>query len=107
MSTESSLQPPTNRVERSLWNYVQLRDGDYPSDWNRFYTFIVIAHVARVGWDANDVKARMVRYGLSPDKAKEMAEVYWHGRCVLRVHSKWTHGSEYVSWVRKDGMRVT
>jgi hypothetical protein len=66
-----------------------------------------MAHVRRQGWDAKDEEIRMVRYGLPKAKAKEIAEVYWHCRCVLRVHSRWENSRGYADWMRKGGIRLT
>jgi hypothetical protein len=107
---EEDLEVPSDPVEYALFRYVQLRHGDYaasPFDWGRFYRFVVISHTRRKGWDAYDVKARMVRYGLPEGKALEMAEIYWHCRCALHVRSRRTNRVGYARWMRKEGFRLT
>ncbi len=84
-----NVEIPSDPVEMALFRYVRLRHGDnatHPLDWDRFYRFVVVAHAHRRGWDADDVEARMVRYGLPKAKAEEMGEVYWHWS--LRVASE-------------------
>ncbi len=96
---------PTDTVERALWQYAGLADGSnasHPLDWKRFYRFVVLAHVRRKGWDVGEVKSRLVKYGFPSRKALEMAEVYWHGRCVLRIRNRWSQG-DYAGWLGKDG----
>lgn len=105
-----NFEVPSDPVEFALLRYVKLRHGDNaasPFDWDRFYRFAALAHVRRKGWDAYDVKARMVRYGLPEGKATEMAEIYWHCRCALRVRSRWTDHLAYAKWMRKSGVRMT
>ncbi len=96
---------PSDDVEFALWQYAGLAHGSnatHPLDWRRFYKFVVLAHARRRGWDVGAVKSRLIKYGFSPDKALEMAEIYWHGRCVLRIHKRWSQG-DYSGWVGKDG----
>jgi len=93
---------PVDTVERALWQFAHLAGSNvsHPLDWRRFYRFIVLAHIHRKGWDVGKVKSFLLRYGFSPEKALEMAEIYWHGRCVLRIRKKW---SDYSGWVEKGG----
>jgi hypothetical protein len=105
-----NLEVPSDPVEYALFRYVRLRHGDnasHPFDWDRFYSFVVLANARRKGWDAYDVKARMVRFGLPEGKASEMAEIYWHCRCALWVRSRRTNRVGYAHWMRKDGFRLT
>jgi hypothetical protein len=100
---------PSDPVEYDLFRYVRLRHGDnasHPLDWDRFYRFVVRAHIRRKGWDAYDVKARMLRYGLVEGKATEMAEIYWHCRCAMRVRSHWTRRIGYADWMHKGALRT-
>lgn len=100
---------PSDPVEFALWQYASLAHGDraaHPLDWGRFYRFVVLAHVRRKGWDAGNIETLLRNYGFSSEKAKEMAEVYWHGRCVLRVRSK-SSKSDYSGWLKKGGFRLT
>jgi len=99
---------PSDLVEFALFRYVRLRHGDsasHPHDWDRFYKFVVLAHRRRKGWDAHDVKARMIRYGLSGEKATAMAHIYWHCRCVLQVRSQRRNRVEYAHWMRSGGFK--
>lgn len=101
---------PSDPVEYALFRYVRLRHGNnasHPFDWDRFYRFVVLAHARRKGWDAYDVKGRMVRYGLPAGKATEMAEVYWHCRCAMRVRSGSTERMGYAQLIRKGGTYLT
>jgi hypothetical protein len=105
-----NFEMPSDPVELALFRYARLRHGDSaasPFDWDRFYRFVVLAHLRRKGWDAHDVKGRLVRYGLPKAKATEMAEVYWHCRCVLRVRSQFADRLGYAKWMRKGGARQT
>ncbi len=105
-----NFEVPTDPVELALAKYVLARHGDnasHPFDWDRFYRFVVLAHARRKGWDAYDVKARMVRYGLPEGKATQMAKVYWHCRCALRVRSRRTDRLAYAKWMRKGGVSFT
>jgi hypothetical protein len=104
------INTPSDPVEFALFRYAKLRHGDYaasPFDWDRFYRFVVMAHARRKGWDAYDVKGRMVRYGLPEKKAAEMSEVYWHCRCALRLRSRWGDRLGYAKWMRTAGTRST
>ena len=101
---------PSDPVELALFRYVKVRHGEAAAssfDWDRFYRFVVLAHTFRKGWDAYDVKARMLRYGLPEDKAEEMSQVYWHCRCALRVRSKWADRLGYANWMRRGGIPST
>lgn len=105
-----SFEAPSDPVELALARYVRLRHGNnasHPLDWDRFYRFVVLAHVRRKGWDADDVKARMMRCGLPEVKATQMAEIYWHCRCAMRTRSAWGKRVSYVGWARKGAQRVT
>jgi len=98
--------PPADAVERALWQYALLAHGSnasHPLDWRRFYKFVVLAHVRRKGWDVAEVKSRLLRYDFSPEKALEMAEIYWHGRCLLRIRNRWSQG-DYSGWLGKGGI---
>ena len=97
-------------VEMALLRYVRLRHGGnatHPFDWDRFYRFVVAAHAHRKGWDADDLQTRMIRYGLPKEKAAQMAEIYWHCRCALRVRGRWAKGVDYSAWLKKGGFRLT
>ena len=104
------MEIPSDPVELALFRYVRLGhggDASHPLDWDRFYRFVVLAHVRNKGWDAYDVKARMLRYGFAEGKATEMAETYWHCRCAMRVRSHWTDRIGYADWMRKGGTPYT
>jgi len=98
------MEIPSDPVELALFRYVKARHGDVaasPFDWDRFYRFVVLAHIRRKGRDAYDVMGRMKHYGLPEKKAREMAEVYWHCRCALSVRSHWAARLGYARWMRK------
>lgn len=100
---------PSDAVERALWQYALLAHGSnasHPLDWRRFYKFVVLAHLRRKGWDVGGVKSRLMKYGFSKELALEMAEIYWHGRCVLRVRNRWSQG-DYSDWLGEDGVPWT
>ena len=101
---------PFDPVEHALWQYAGLAHGpsaSSPFDWQRFYKFIVLAHARRKAWDAADVRKRLRDYGFSVEKAEEMAEVYWHGRCVLHVRKQFGRWIDYTGWVKKGGEILT
>jgi hypothetical protein len=101
---------PADAASRALWRYAgiaRMGDGAHPYDWQRFYRFVVIAHVRRVGWDAGEVYARLVKYGITAPRARELAEIYWNGRCVLCVRTRpWRTSPTYSEWLCKNGARL-
>lgn len=70
-------------------------------DWERFYRFIVSAHVFRKGWNHTDVKRLLEGLGFPGGKAKDLAEAYWHGRCSLHLSKNLARGARYAGWVRR------
>jgi len=73
----------------------------HPLDWERFYRFIVSAHQFRKGWNHSDIRQLLEGYGFTSDKAKDLAEAYWHGRCSLHLSKHLARGTRYADWVRK------
>jgi hypothetical protein len=107
-----ALEPaPRDRTGHALWKYAgiaRMGDGEHPRDWMRFYQFVALAHSHRVGWDAGEVTHRLAKYGIARDRARYLAEIYWHARCVmyLRNHS-WGPAADYYGWLGKRGTRIT
>ncbi len=75
----------------------------HPLDWGRFYRFVATAHAFRVGWSDGDVQRRLVDSGFSLEKAKRLAEAYWHARCALYVRRHMGYRDNYRSWMRHGG----
>lgn len=80
------------------------KSGLHPLDWARFYRFIATAHAFGVGWSDSDVRRRLVDSGFPPEKAKLLAEAYWHARCALYVRRHMGYRDNYRAWMRKDGV---
>lgn len=60
--------------------------GLHPLDWGRFYNFIAHAHSLRSRLTESDIKRMLVQEGFREDYASNLAEVYDHGRRIIRVH---------------------
>lgn|SRR5487761_731941 len=71
----------------------------HPLDWERFYRFIVSAHQFRKRWNHSDVKRLLESYGFSENKAKGLAEIYWHARCSLHLSKSLAPGIRYADWI--------
>src|SRR5689334_6543851 len=102
-------QPREGTVDYALWRFAMLANKTslHPRDWKRLYEFIVLAHSRRVGWDAYEMQARLVRYGFERNKAETLALAYWHGRCVLHVRKARPLTNSYRSWMGKGGTAWT
>lgn len=76
---------PDEPVERSLWEFAFCANwgGLHPLDNDRFYTFINLARFHGSKWDGNDVRTRLVGYGLPEQLAASLGREYEFGRCVL------------------------
>lgn len=70
----------------------------HPYDWNRFYAFVSIAHQFRSRWNHLEVAAKLKTYGFSDARARELSEIYWHGRCVLQMRKADFRRAEYSRW---------
>ena len=58
---------PTDLVEAALWSFVHsmnMTPPYHPDDVDRFYRFIVLTHERESLWDEQDVKNRLLDYGL-------------------------------------------
>ena len=60
--------------------------GLHPNDWGRFYNFIAHAHSFRSRLSESDIKRLLVQKGFGEDYAGDLAEVYDHGRRIIRVY---------------------
>ena len=97
-------------IEDALRRFALLanKSAPHPRDWHRFYDFIVNAHRRRIGWDSFEIVARLKALGFDDRHAREFAEAYWHGRCVLHLRNArglWT--TLYRLWMRKSGTPLT
>lgn len=102
---------PKQPAEIALWRFAMLasRSSLSPPDWERFYGFISVAARYQVGWDHHEVARRLTEFGFSKELARELGEIYWHGRCVLFVQGRhYSFGSyDYGKWLSKHGIPLT
>lgn len=63
----------------------------HPRDWHRFYDFIWHCHGRRLKLGDDDVKRLLVTAGFRKDKARYIADVYEHGRELLRSRYAWRY----------------
>lgn len=101
---------PAGVAARALWKYAgiaRMGGGEHPLDWQRFYQFVKTAHSVRLGWDAGEVSQRLQNYGIPKKRARYLAEVYWHARCVLHVGRRsWEPRADYYGWMATNGSRL-
>jgi hypothetical protein len=92
---------PKGTVDLELWRFAALAGecASHPRDMQRFYQFIVRAHVLRSRLSHIDVRARLVLYGFQDAIAEQLAEAYWHGRCSL-ASRRFT--GNFARWLDKD-----
>jgi len=56
----------------------------HPLDWQRFYSFIYYCHVHRVSCGCDDLRQLLVGAGFREEKADHLANIYYHGRGLLK-----------------------
>jgi hypothetical protein len=76
---------PEEPVELSLWEFAFAANWNtlHPLDSDRFYGFIVKAYGHDSKWDREDVRTRLLGYGLPAELAASLARDYEVARCVL------------------------
>ena len=62
------------------------KTGLHPYDWGRYYNFIANAHRLRSKLTETDVKCLLVDEGFDDEYASDLANVYGHGRHIIKVH---------------------
>ena len=62
------------------------KTGLHPKDWGRYYNFIATAHSLRSKLTETDVKRLLVNEGFDDERASRLADVYGHGRDIIKVH---------------------
>ena len=101
---------PAGVGARALWRYAgiaRMGDGAHPLDWQRFYQFVKTAHTVRLGWDAGEVSRRLQDYGIQRERARYLADIYWHARCIPYVGRRSREPrAEYYGWMGKHGTRL-
>ena len=62
------------------------RTGLHPYDWGRYYNFIANCHSLRSMLSEHDVKLLLIDAGFDDTHASYLADVYRHGRDIIKVH---------------------
>ena len=62
------------------------KSGLHPNDWGKFYGFIANSHSLRSRLTESDVKRLLVQEGFREEYASHLADVYGHGRELIRVY---------------------
>ena len=87
IETKGQLEPKLPPEAQKLFTrFVGLatKTALHPLDWKRFYGFVCHCHGRRLKLAEHDVKRLLVTAGFSEDKARYIADVYEHGRELLR-----------------------
>lgn len=80
--------PPLTR--KVFLRFVNLANKSipHPLDMRRFYQFIRFCHARRVKLDKNQLCEFLIRAGFREDNAEHLANIYHHGRGLLKVGSR-------------------
>ena len=62
------------------------KTGLHPLDWGRYYNFIANAHRLQSKLTERDVKRLLVNEGFDDERAFILADLYRHGRDIIKVH---------------------
>ncbi|ODS31903.1 MAG: hypothetical protein SCARUB_02983 [Candidatus Scalindua rubra] len=83
-SRESNLSP---NVKPLFDSFVISANKDYLNsfDWERFYRFILVAHSSRIKLNGEGLFRLLVKSGFEEYYAREIADVYQHGRALLSI----------------------
>ena len=82
------------------------KTGLHPYDWGRYYNFIANAHSLRSKLTETDVKRLLVDEGFGDERASRLADVYRHGRAIIKVHrGSVPHGATDMSAFREREAR--
>lgn len=81
---EPSLSP---NVKPLFESFVKSANKDYLNsfDWERFYRFILVAHSSRIKLKGEGLLRLLVKSDFEEDYAREIADVYQHGRALLSI----------------------
>lgn len=82
-SLEPSL-PPGARAKFDCFVNSANKSILHPLDWQRFYFFIGHCHATRVHCNPSELRRLLVHAGFSEEYAEKLAEVYDHGRRLLK-----------------------
>ena len=82
-SLEPHLPAGTNQM---LCSFTRLANKTtlHHLDWDRFYRFIRHCHNHRVRCEFGDLRRLLVKAGFDEEKAERLADIYHHGRSILR-----------------------
>jgi hypothetical protein len=95
-------------VEELLKSFAVLGANDHPLDWERFYRFVASSHRHGIGWNAREVQSRLEDLGLSARAAGDLAEIYWHARCVMhRYDNPGAPKATYADWMEEGAIPLT
>jgi hypothetical protein len=64
------------------------KDHLHPMDWQRFYSFVVDAHVRRVDAADRDVSSALWAQRFTEPQAVKLGSIYDHGREVLKLYDE-------------------
>ncbi len=79
----------------------------HPRDWKTFYEFVAVAHSSRLGWDAAEIRHKLILLGFDERHADDLANAYWHGRCVLHMSKPRPVSCSHHDWLRRGGIPWT
>ena len=83
--------------------HIANKTGLHPNDWGRYYNFISNAHRLRSKLTDMDIKGLLVNEGFYHEYASHLAEVYRHGRDIIKVYrGSIPHGATDM-WAIREG----
>jgi hypothetical protein len=88
---------PDDPTEAALWDFafhLNALPPYHPSDVDRFYRFVVIAHQQESPWQDEDVKKRLLDFRIPIETALEFAKRYDIGQMVLLKWQRMERGDE-------------
>ena len=77
----------------------------HPNDWGHFYKFIEHCHRLQSKLSAMEIKHLLLNQGFSEEYASYLADVYSHGRDIIKVHQgSVPHGADD-EWANRSAAR--
>ncbi len=75
------------RAQQLLIRFINCanRASLHPRDWRRYYGFVRYAHAHRARSTVSDIYVALLTSGFTEQKAQQLANVYGHGREILRA----------------------